>query len=175
MCRWGSTIPGMRMPPWASISIAPSGTGRLCPTAAIVSPMTSTSPPLMTPAPSMVSTLALRKTSGRPLLTAAISSGFIVSTSGCGWLVVSRLGWTGLAGGAGCASGDVAKHGAPAQQGRDRGDGPDGHGGQSPTDTPESGEPDRVVERVLAGAGECDNSAQTGVDDRNFAATQVCP
>ena len=63
MCRCVSIIPGITMPPVASISVVPSGTSRCGPTASIRSPLTSTSPPWCTVcASSMVSTVAFRNT-----------------------------------------------------------------------------------------------------------------
>ena len=65
MCRWVSIMPGMTMPPVASISAVPSGTSRFGPTAAIRSPATSTSASLRTVcASSIVSTVAFRNTTG---------------------------------------------------------------------------------------------------------------
>src|SRR5581483_559656 len=67
MCRCVSIMPGMTMPPEASISRVPSGTASAGPTAAIRSPVTSTSAPVSTwCASSIVSTVAFRNTTGRP-------------------------------------------------------------------------------------------------------------
>src|SRR5271166_3785844 len=67
MCRWVSIIPGITMPPLASISSAPSGAWRRGPTAAIRSAVTSTSASVrMVWASSMVSTVPPRSTAGRP-------------------------------------------------------------------------------------------------------------
>src|SRR2546421_632122 len=80
MCRCVSIIPGITMPPLASTSSVPSGTSRRGPTAAIRSPVTSTSAPVRTVcASSMVSTVPPRSTTGRP---AASSWGFAIRTSG---------------------------------------------------------------------------------------------
>src|SRR6516225_6644614 len=80
MCRCVSIIPGITMPPLASISSAPSGACRRGPTSAILSPVTSTSASVRTVwASSMVSTVPPRSTTGRP---AATSSGFVIETSG---------------------------------------------------------------------------------------------
>src|ERR1700759_4705366 len=80
MCRCVSIIPGITMPPLASISSAPSGACRRGPTPAILSPVTSTSASVRTVwASSMVSTVPPRSTTGRP---AATSSGFAIETSG---------------------------------------------------------------------------------------------
>src|SRR5215472_9863373 len=80
MCRCVSIIPGITIPPLASISSAPSGACRRGPTAAILSPVTSTSASVRTVwASSMVSTVPPRSTTGRP---AATSSGFVIETSG---------------------------------------------------------------------------------------------
>src|SRR5215467_4896657 len=80
MCRCVSIMPGMTMPPDASISAVPSGTSSPGPTAAIVSPVTSTSAPVSTVcAASMVSTVALRNTTGRPgEKSAAVRSGAVM-------------------------------------------------------------------------------------------------
>ena len=60
-------MPGITMPPVASISWVPSGTSRACPTAAIRSPTTSTSAPVSTVwASSIVSTVPPRRTTGWP-------------------------------------------------------------------------------------------------------------
>ena len=60
-------MPGMTMPPAASISAVPSGTSRPGPTAAIRSPVTSTSALVRTVcASSIVSTVAFRNTTGWP-------------------------------------------------------------------------------------------------------------
>src|SRR5260370_18931263 len=68
------------MPPVASISSAPSGASSRGPTAAILSPVTSTSASVRTVwASSMVSTVPPRSTTGRP----AATSGFVMETSGC--------------------------------------------------------------------------------------------
>src|SRR5580658_8436221 len=67
MCRWVSIMPGMRMPPAASISAVPSGTARFGPTAAMRSPLTRTSAPSRTWwASSRVKTVAFRNTTDRP-------------------------------------------------------------------------------------------------------------
>src|SRR5713226_810968 len=80
MCRCVSIIPGITMPPLASISSAPSGASSRGPTAAILSPVTSTSVSVRTVwASSMVSTVPPRSTTGRP----AATSGFVMETSGC--------------------------------------------------------------------------------------------
>src|SRR5690349_18117017 len=80
MCRCVSIIPGITMPPLASISSVPSGTSRWGPTAAIVSPVTRTSAAARTVcASSMVSTVPPRRTTGWPF---ANSSGFAIETSG---------------------------------------------------------------------------------------------
>ena len=82
MCRWVSIMPGMTMPPVASISAVPSGTCRFGPTAAIRSSVTSTSASARIRCPSsMVSTVALRKTSGRP---ATRSAAVVIETSTIG-------------------------------------------------------------------------------------------
>ncbi len=63
MCRWVSIMPGITMPPAASISSVPSGTASPTPTAAIRSPVTRTSWPDRTVRlASTVRTVALRKT-----------------------------------------------------------------------------------------------------------------
>jgi hypothetical protein len=73
MCRCVSIIPGITMPPLASISSAPSGAARCGPTAAILSPVTSTSAPVrIVCASSIVRTVPLRST----------TSGFVIETSG---------------------------------------------------------------------------------------------
>src|SRR5580693_1189254 len=84
MCRWVSIIPGITMPPLASISAVPSGTARRDPTAAIRSPATSTSASNRTVcASSIVSTVPPRSTTGRRSdQDAATSSGFAIETSG---------------------------------------------------------------------------------------------
>ena len=65
MCRWVSIMPGMTIPPVASISAVPSGTSRFGPTAAMRSPSVSTSAPVRTVRESsMVSTVAFRNTTG---------------------------------------------------------------------------------------------------------------
>src|SRR5271166_2008199 len=80
MCRWVSIIPGITMPPLASISSAPSGACRRGPTAAILSPVTRTSASVRTVwASSIVSTVPPRSRTGRD---AATSSGFAIGTSG---------------------------------------------------------------------------------------------
>src|SRR4051812_4840755 len=67
MCRWVSIIPGMTMPPEASISNVPSGTSRSGPTASMRSPTTSTSPGSWRSCEALsVSTVPRRKTIGRP-------------------------------------------------------------------------------------------------------------
>src|SRR4051794_33777781 len=67
MCRCVSIMPGMTMPPEASISNVPSGTSRSGPTASMRSPTTSTSPgSCRVWASSRVSTVPRRKTIGRP-------------------------------------------------------------------------------------------------------------
>ena len=67
MCRCVSIIPGMTMPPEASISKLPSGTSSAGPTAAISSPTTSTSARSSTAcASSIVNTVPARRTTGRP-------------------------------------------------------------------------------------------------------------
>src|SRR2546430_1314752 len=79
MCRCVSIIPGITMPPLASISSEPSGASSRGPTAAILSPVTSTSASArIVWASSMVSTVPPRSTTGRP---AATSSGFVIETS----------------------------------------------------------------------------------------------
>src|SRR6185312_11483055 len=79
MCRCVSIIPGITMPPLASISSAPSGASSRGPTAAILSPVTSTfASARMVWASSMVSTVPPRNTTGRP---AATSSGFAIEAS----------------------------------------------------------------------------------------------
>ena len=63
MCRWVSIMPGITMPPDASISSVPSGTSRCGPTASIRSPTTRTSPSLWTVwVSSIVSTVPPRRT-----------------------------------------------------------------------------------------------------------------
>ena len=65
MCRWVSTMPGMMMPPDASISWVPSGTERPTPTSAILPSTTRTSPFGRTVCwSSIVSTIPLRNTMG---------------------------------------------------------------------------------------------------------------
>ena len=67
MCRWVSIIPGITMPFEASISYAVSGASNPAPTAAILSPTTSTSASCRTSWSSfMVSTVPPRSTTGRP-------------------------------------------------------------------------------------------------------------
>ena len=67
MCRWVSIMPGSTMPPEASTSTVPSGTGSCGPTASIRSPTTRTSAGVRTVwRASIVSTVPPRKTSGRP-------------------------------------------------------------------------------------------------------------
>src|SRR4051794_14747848 len=73
MCRWVSIMPGITMPPWASISWVPSGTSRFEPTASIRSPTTRTSASFSTvQASSMVRTVPPRNTRGRPASGAAL-------------------------------------------------------------------------------------------------------
>src|SRR4051794_3560494 len=70
MCRWVSIIPGITIPPRASISVVPSGTSRCGPTAAIRSSTTSTSASVRTVCElSMVRTVPPRSTTGRPTAT----------------------------------------------------------------------------------------------------------
>src|SRR3712207_1025609 len=89
MCRWVSIIPGMTMPPRASISWVPSGTSSAVPTAAIRSPTTRTSAPGRTVhASSMVSTVPPRRTTGRPASGGA--------PAGSGWVIASS--WTSSSG-----------------------------------------------------------------------------
>jgi hypothetical protein len=65
MCRWVSIMPGITMPPDASISTVPAGTSSAGPTAEIRSSTTSTSAPCSTcPASSMASTVPPRRTTG---------------------------------------------------------------------------------------------------------------
>ena len=60
-------MPGIRIPPAASMTAASGGTASDRPTAWMRSPATSTSPSSMTPAAgSTVSTVAPRNTTGRP-------------------------------------------------------------------------------------------------------------
>src|SRR4051794_20731875 len=67
MWRCVSIMPGMTMPPEASISSAPSGTSSPGPTASMRSPTTSTSPSSTTSwASFIVSTVPPRNTIGRP-------------------------------------------------------------------------------------------------------------
>src|SRR6185437_1981351 len=67
MWRWVSIMPGITIPPAASISIVPSGTSRLGPTAAMRSPTTSTSASRRTSCASfIVRTMPPRRTTGRP-------------------------------------------------------------------------------------------------------------
>src|SRR5215213_1858522 len=68
MCRWVSIMPGMTMPPAASISNVSSGTSSPGPTASMRSPTTRTSASSSSSCASfMVSTLPCRKTIGRPV------------------------------------------------------------------------------------------------------------
>jgi hypothetical protein len=78
MWRWVSMNPGVMMPPVASISSASAGTSSFGPTAVMVSPVTSTSAFSSVPAESIVMTVALRKTTGRPEANSA----------GLGWVVM---------------------------------------------------------------------------------------
>src|ERR671921_640457 len=65
MCRWVSIIPGITMPPRASISYVPGGTSSAGPTAAIRSPVTRTSASVRTVwASSIVRTVPPRRTTG---------------------------------------------------------------------------------------------------------------
>src|SRR6266496_404362 len=65
MCRCVSIMPGMTMPPRASISMAPSGAVTFCPTSAILSSITSTSVSVSTDrASSIGSTVPPRKSTG---------------------------------------------------------------------------------------------------------------
>src|SRR4051812_1498613 len=67
MCRWVSIIPGITIPPLASISCVPGGTSSRGPTASIRSPTTRTSASVSTvDEASMVRTVPPRNTSGRP-------------------------------------------------------------------------------------------------------------
>src|SRR5690606_21558765 len=67
MCRWVAIIPGMTMPPVASISAAPSGASRSGPTAVSVPPATRTSARSRTSRPSPPgATIPPRSTKGRP-------------------------------------------------------------------------------------------------------------
>jgi hypothetical protein len=66
MWRCVSTIPGIRIPPAASISTASSGAGNAWQIAAMRSPATRRSAFSRTPALSIVRIVALRKTIGRP-------------------------------------------------------------------------------------------------------------
>src|SRR5690348_1797607 len=66
-------MPGMTMPPDASISSASSGASRFGPTASIFSPTTSTSPPSTISWPSfIVRTVPPRNTMGRPGLSSLL-------------------------------------------------------------------------------------------------------
>ena len=67
-------MPGITMPPDASISIVPSGTSSDGPTAEIRSPSMSTSASRSTDRESMVSTVPSRKTTGAPGLTCTLAS-----------------------------------------------------------------------------------------------------
>src|SRR3954469_2120839 len=67
MCRCVSIIPGITTPPVASTTCVPSGVSRSCPTAAIRSPTTRTSPPSrIVCESSIVSTVPPRSSTGRP-------------------------------------------------------------------------------------------------------------
>src|SRR3954470_20682561 len=67
MCRCVSIIPGIKTPPVASTTCVPSGVSRSCPTAAIRSPTTRTSPPSrIVCESSIVSTVPPRSSTGRP-------------------------------------------------------------------------------------------------------------
>src|SRR5829696_650353 len=75
MCRCVSIIPGITMPPEASISCAPSGASRPGPTPAILSSTTSTSLSCRTSwASFIVSTVPRRRTTGRPGAIVAASA-----------------------------------------------------------------------------------------------------
>src|SRR3954447_4693172 len=84
MCRWVSIMPGITMPPVASISWVPSGTWRRLPTSAMRSSTTSTSASVSTvEASSIVRTVPPRNTSGRPLCGAA--SDMVIVSSWLRW------------------------------------------------------------------------------------------
>ncbi len=70
-------MPGITIPPEASISAVPSGTLSRGPTAAIVSPLTSTSVSRRTERPaSMGSTVPPRRTTGRPASNSVMARSF---------------------------------------------------------------------------------------------------